>query len=428
MKSLRSLLFGLLLFYPLISPARDLSDLVLAPGQFSEIATPHGVAIVVGNGALIGVADHGSKIRVTGKKPGETQLRIDSETVKVSIVTPALANLYRKLAVVVASKRGLRLSLEDKTIWVRGRLLRWEDWQDLADASMSGGVPYRFAAELDAALELKAQAELQAKIRKASLPLTSLVVKGAASALVPIAPADLAKRVGEVISPYGFLVETSAAALSLEPMVRVRIVVAEIRREKTLAYGVKWPSAISAQLLPSPQLASGESIGLDISALETKGLGKILASPTLLCRSGKEATFVAGGEIPIKIANLARTDVIWKQYGVVLKIHPLADFSGRMSIALETEVSELDDAHKVDGIPGILSNRIESHFDLASSRTIALSGLIKSRQSETSSGLPGLSSIPILGPLFSSKEFRDDKTELVVFVTPDIAKPDESVL
>jgi pilus assembly protein CpaC len=145
-----------------------------------------------------------------------------------------------------------------------------------------------------------------------------------------------------------------------------------------------------------------------------------------LCRSGKEAQFLAGGELPIKITAHKRQDVVWKKYGVLLKIKPVADFSGRMSIALETEVSTIDTSNTVDGLPGLLTNRIESHFDLKESRTIALSGLIKHQSGQSSQGLPGLSSVPILGSLFASREFRDDKTELVVFVTPEVVDSSQS--
>jgi pilus assembly protein CpaC len=91
-----------------------------------------------------------------------------------------------------------------------------------------------------------------------------------------------------------------------------------------------------------------------------------------------------------------------------------------MSIYMETEVSALDPSTSVDGIPGLFTNRIQSHFDLEQSKTIVLSGLIKSDQSKVTQGIPGLSRLPILGTLFSSQDFRDNKTELLVFVTPEV--------
>ena len=137
---------------------------------------------------------------------------------------------------------------------------------------------------------------------------------------------------------------------------------------------------------------------------------------------------MAGGEFPIKLTSFGSSGVTWKNYGVLLKVKPLADSTGRMSIEIETEVSALDDANKVDGIPGLLTNRMKTHFDLSTSRTIALSGLIKNDLSRQTSGLPGLSSIPILGSLFSSTDFKDNQSELVIFVTPAVSRPDDEDL
>ena len=154
-------------------------------------------------------------------------------------------------------------------------------------------------------------------------------------------------------------------------------------------------------------------------------VSRVLARPNLLCRSGKEAEFVAGGEFPIKIFNYRQQDVVWKRYGIVLKIKPKADASGRISLGLETEVSTIDPAHTVDGIPGMLTNRVASYFDLTRPRTIVLSGLLKNEDSVHNAGVPGLSGLPILGPLFGSKEWKENRTELVIFVRPSIVSEEE---
>lgn len=370
------------------------------------------------------VADRGRFVRVTGKKLGVSEIKIGPRTLRISVVNDETSVLYSRLESVVSASRGLTLALENRIVWIRGRLLRWEDWLRLSEAAQESPVHYRFGAEIDDGLRTKALRELRTRIRDSALPETSIEVKPVARVSVPTKPVELAKRVEEVLGPFGFDVQASSTALSLEPLVRVRIVVAEINKTKTLNYGVRWPSSLKAQLLPSFGLAPG-GLSIDLDALETNGLGRVLASPTLLCRSGKEASFIAGGEIPIKMMGRRQNSVVWKQYGVILRIKPLADYSGKMSIQLETEVSSLDKNGGVDDVPSVHTNRIESHFDLTSSRTIALSGLIKNDQAEGSSGLPGLSSLPVIGSLFTSKSFLEKKTELVVFVTPDIAKEEE---
>ena len=148
----------------------------------------------------------------------------------------------------------------------------------------------------------------------------------------------------------------------------------------------------------------------------------LLASPNLMCKSGKEATFFAGGEFPIKTIGEKYGTVVWKQYGINLKIKPLIDSIGQISLEIETEVSSIDKSREIDGVPAMHSHKVSSFFDLTKSQTIILSGLIKSETGTSSEGLPYLSQLPVLGRLFSSKDYLDNKTELVIFVTPKLSE------
>jgi pilus assembly protein CpaC len=408
--------------------AETADSIVLGIGLSEEWKTPRGGSVSVSNGSVIRLKDLGDRVKITAKKIGDSVVHAGTHTAEVHVIAAPLFRLYERLHEALIDRRGLELVVSGTSLSVRGRLLRWEDWQALADAAKNSTASYSFEAEVSLELSGSCLQRLHTILRKANLPDQGIDLHPVASVSVPADPKDLKARVSEVLKPYGFRVDVSSTALSLEPLVRVRIIVAEFKRSMARTIGIEWPKSAQIQLLPTPIQSSDSALLATIHAMEINGMGTILASPTLLCRSGKEAQFLAGGEFPIKIHSFRNDDVVWKQYGVRLKIRPLADYSGRMSIALETEVSEIDDANKVDGIPGLSTNRIESHFDLASSRTIALSGLIKKKSGESLQGLPWLLKIPILGQLFSSKDFRDEKTELVVFVTPDIAKFDEGGL
>ena len=109
---------------------------------------------------------------------------------------------------------------------------------------------------------------------------------------------------------------------------------------------------------------------------------------------------------------------------MLLNVHPEADFQGAISLEIETEVSMLDMANAVEGIPALKSNTVKSHFDLPGRRTIALSGLLREELGNNADGLPYLTSIPILGRLFSSQKFLHRRSELVIFVTPEIYVPE----
>lgn len=392
---------------------------VLAIGRSTEWAVSRAGPIVVSNGSIAQVSDRGGTVRVTGKRIGTTIVHSGERELEVRIVREPVYRDFDRLDRRARVMRGLVVATDGEAIRLKGRLLRWRDWSDLAAEARGLRTPIFFESEIDRSLLPTLESRFREVLAGAKIPPVELSYTNGASAFVPAEPADLKARVASVLGPFGFRVETSTHALSLEPLVRVKIVVAEIRKSEMRALGIDWPPAVQGQLLPNG-VTFNESLFVTLQAFENAGHATVLASPTLLCRSGKEAQFLAGGEFPIKIANFGAQNVVWKKYGIMLTIRPKADLSGRMSVAIDTEVSAIDGSRVVDGVPGLLSNRITTHFDLTSSRTIALSGLIKRESDESISGLPGLRSLPILGRLFSSRRYMDGRTELLVFVTPEI--------
>lgn len=109
---------------------------------------------------------------------------------------------------------------------------------------------------------------------------------------------------------------------------------------------------------------------------------------------------------------------------MILKVKPLADASGAISLDIETEVSIIDSANAIDGIPAMKTNRVHSHFDLTGRKTVALSGLLRDDMNLGHDGVAGLASLPIIGALFRSRSYQQQKSELVIFVTPEVVLPD----
>lgn len=217
----------------------------------------------------------------------------------------------------------------------------------------------------------------------------------------------------------GLFTQDNPHKIEISDNVKVSVKFVEIKKSTARKLGIEWQKAINGQLLDS-KITFDQSIDLFLNAEESSGNSKTLASPTLICRSGKEAEFFAGGEIPIVLTKYKTREVVWKKYGVSLKIKPVVDPLGQMSIAIETEVSTPDESKAVDGVPGISANRVTSHFDLVKSRTIVLSGLVHNGIGQSATGLPYLTAIPVIGKLFSSQGFRENETEMMIFVTPEI--------
>ena len=412
------------LFYSVYAEA---DVLVLEIGSSKNIASPTSGAVRIKNGKFVSVSDLGSSLRVTGRKVGSSTITTNAATTDVHVLSADDFAFYQEAKDEIVSMRGLELTVDENGIAVRGRLLRLSDWESIA--SLSGSAKYNFAAEIDLSIKESVRELIERRLKSSSLNLPVIKYEPTLSVLVAKEQSKQRELYARSLQPYGVNVESTDSVVELQPLVRVRIAVTEIRKGFLQKFGVSWPTSAKAQLLPTfvaPGAAEGISVQLD--ALEENGFGKILASPNILCRSGKTAEFFAGGEFPIKMIGHKKQEVTWRKHGIILKVAPVADPSGRMSIALTTEVSTIDQSQTVDGVPGILINRIESHFDLSQSRTIALSGLLREESGTSRQGLPGLSSIPILGLLFSSQDYRNQKTELIVFVTPEVVKEDDKSL
>lgn len=151
------------------------------------------------------------------------------------------------------------------------------------------------------------------------------------------------------------------------------------------------------------------------------GNAVILAEPRLATRSGGEASFLAGGEVPYQVTNsLGASNVEFKEFGIQLTLKPEVDTNNNIRATVSTEVSAIDNSVAVQGVPGFLTRRTSTDVSMKSGETLVISGLINQQASKDINRLKFLSDIPILGELFKSKSFRDQKSELVIFVTPTV--------
>ncbi|MYZ48673.1 type II and III secretion system protein family protein [Propylenella binzhouense] len=172
--------------------------------------------------------------------------------------------------------------------------------------------------------------------------------------------------------------------------------------------------------------ANGDnSVTATVKALEETNLIKTLAEPTLTAVSGETASFLAGGEFPFVTGIDQDTGIVtvdFKPFGVQLAFTPVVLSAGRISLKVRTEVSEIDSV-AASGAPTLSSRRAETTVELPSGGAFVIGGLIQESTRRAVSGLPVIQKIPVLGALFSSKDFQRDETELVMIVTPYLVKP-----
>lgn len=350
---------------------------------------------------------------------GSSSIKLNNQDYDVLV----LSKLQKQLIQNKKLPLGLFFKIDKSQIFLDGLVARPKDLIQILDLTQRNELPFVM------------RAQMSDEIRKTYLQIINQKLKQEGYASIEIQhnifyhaslkADEKQKNISQLLRVLGVVTKLSATRLAVEPTIKVEITIAEIKKEFSQKLGLKPPSSYSATVLDD-LTTKLDTFKLEVHALENRGMGKILASPNILCRSGKEAEFFAGGEFPIKIVNFSRQDVLWKKYGILLKVKPVADSSGQMSLALETEISSLDMSQVVDGIPGLKTNKVNSHFDLVKSKTIALSGLLREEEGQGSEGLPFLQRIPVLGYLFSSKDYRESRSELVIFVKPTIVEEGEA--
>lgn len=202
----------------------------------------------------------------------------------------------------------------------------------------------------------------------------------------------------------------------------------EISRGESAKLGVQWPDSVPFKTTFAASSGSGRTVSLgtefdaSLNLLLANGKARILTNPRLACESGEEASFLAGGEIPIVIITPETRKVEWKTYGIILNIHPTMAPEGKIRTRVTAEVSSVDHASGSSDVPGFLTRRVSTHFSTSPGETVMLSGLVKSEMAKDVSKLPLLGQIPVLGELFKSRSFRENLTELAVFITPKEVK------
>ncbi len=242
------------------------------------------------------------------------------------------------------------------------------------------------------------------------------------------------------------------AALLPQRMIQLDLRVIEVRKRALEQLGIKWAGSANGPTFATsalgysntpwrptdhtgyPQVNTGNPVatffGLAtqitsaLQFLEETGDSWTIAEPRLSCRSGGLSKFVAGGEVPIPVSTgLGQTSVTYKQYGVVIEFKPVADEHGQIETGIKIEVSEPDTRNSNQGFVAFTTNRTETEVALKQNEPLVISGLLRRTGAKSLDGIPGLGKLPVLGNLFSSREFRNEQTELLVVVTPRIVDP-----
>lgn len=214
-----------------------------------------------------------------------------------------------------------------------------------------------------------------------------------------------------------------------EPLIQVNVEAVEVSNSRADEVGLKWSESLSVEERDTPALFTVArlerltKIRADLNLLMKKGAAHLLANPKLITTSGTTASFITGGEVPYPTRGLRGegAQVQWKQYGVILEVTPTLD-GDYIRTVVRASVSAIDWTNAVTAsdirVPALTSRAVTSDVKVRAGETITLAGLIQTRKEQTVTGIPLLGDLPLIGVLFSRQGWTNEKTTVVIFLTP----------
>ena len=414
-----------------LSAVTQADNFRLFVGQMKTLPFSEIERVAVGNAGLVStsIMDNG-ELLILAEKSGDTEIQIwlksgQNITHKFYIIPANTARNVAEVRSIVGRVRGLSIRQVGSNIILKGAISH-------RASSMLKKVTKVYTNVLDLT-----SATASNDLHKVFKKMRQVKVRSAGDKLVisgNVSEKDKA-YINAVKDSYPELVDLTVSTTA-PPMVYMKVQITELGNKTSESLGIKWDvtsDAPAGRFTTLSHLKNSITGGLTgninatITAAINNGSALLLASPTLSALSGSEAEFFAGGSFPIKVVQDGETSIEFKEYGISLKIKPVVDANNRISASVETELSDIDASVAVDGVPGLLSRKTNTHVSLMTGQTFALSGLVNRNMSRDVARFPFLSKVPILGALFKSKNFINNKSNLVIFITPYIVTPESDL-
>jgi|GEM_PF-296194 len=435
-------------------PAEAESVIHLGVGTQKVLKIRGGIQrIAVGNPEIADVRPLGDgEILVVGVREGRTTLLVwrtsgarDSHLVVVrKVSTEDLADEVRAL---LGEREGLFVRAAGDRVIIDGEAYTPEDHRRVL-AVLELYPDVRSMVRVTEHARNLAVAEINRELQRAGLRHVVAQAIGGTIVLEGHVESEVERRKAElVVAALGESAE-NLVQIGLRRLVMSEVHFLEVRRSKMRQLGIRFPfdvagSAAAAAAIQGNLPVDGGgrvTVGSYEALVEgtgqwslrlavDRGFGRLLAQPTLICASGEEAEFLAGGEVPLPLITQNSNTVEYRKYGVVLRLRPAADRNGNIVTEIEAEVSELDRSVAVAvgpnvSVPGFRNRSVKTSVTVRSGETIVLSGVYTLDEQKSVSQLPLLGDIPILGELFKQRTTDDAERELVIFVTPRMVNPE----
>ncbi len=253
------------------------------------------------------------------------------------------------------------------------------------------------------------------------------------------------QKVLEVVAQYGSPAVINTMTLVGGQQVNLEVRILEAQRDAGRELGISWSGSVggvsttvNGAAIDSPAAdaasfssfitsvisgVSGISLNATINALETKRLVRTLAEPNLTTLSGVNASFLAGGQVPIRVPDSnGNATLNYRDFGVRLVFTPVVLDGDRIQIHLTPEVSGIG-GFTTAGDPVFNTRTLDATVELRDGQSFSVAGLLQNDTGLSQDQLPWIGDVPILGSLFKSSSYQKHDTELVVIVTPRLVQP-----
>jgi pilus assembly protein CpaC len=295
------------------------------------------------------------------------------------------------------------------------------------------------------AVEVGADTADMARSIKAGVPNSKVKVATVNGRLLlsgSVSDAGTLQKVLDIVGQYGSPAVINTITLSGGQQVNLEVRILEAQRDAGRELGIDWKGSspggafeTSATNTLSPAadaatfsgflahvLSGTVNLSVLVNALENKGLVRTLADPNLTTLSGVSASFLAGGQVPIRTFDSSdHVTLNYKDFGVKLVFTPTVLDGGRIQIHLTPEVSSV--ALSANSDPLFTTRNLDATVELRDGQSFSVAGLLQNETKLSQNQLPWLGDVPIIGSLFKSSSFQKHETELVVIVTPRLVQP-----
>ncbi len=429
-------------------------NIILQPGESIKIFTKNLAKTWVSQGKIVSIKDGGNFLNIQARKVGKVSINIGSQLYKIQVLPSRIKHHFKLLQQLVQNRQGLevKVRLNKKfQLYITGQLLRIKDFKDLSKIVQKHNIFYLFSAKVPLDLRFPLKDFLQKQIYSSihnSLDepdsstdtiskkqfFDSFLLSWNQKPLQVILSSNhpYFSLYQEHLRPYGISLKKDPTLIAHSSLVELKILLVETSSHHSIQSPFFWGTKSSDKEVDHPiKKEISENFVAHLlnrsfqkwlslfKSMESQGDARILAQAVLLNEHNKTSRFHSGGKVPIPHYHpkTGSPSIQWKPYGINLKFTTQIGRKKNIHIQTQVNISDVDHSHSVHSAPAIKSSPISSSLTLQNGQTLVLSTLLRQQTGKGHLAPHIISSLPLIGKLFSSSGKIKERTKLNIFVT-----------